>query len=288
MTNPDFEHVLDTYLTSLNTASTRTRYEGVLREFHAWYIARYHEEPDLQLLTDDEVREWRTYLVNDRRLGASSVNIRLAAIRGLVRHAAGRELNTKGLKRVIPPVEPLNGRELGRLMAAASQDPDNWIDRRNAAILSLMARAGLRVSEVVGLRLDDVELSQRKGQVIIKRGKGLKQRTVPLSKQARADLAAYLEVRPEDNSLAVFLSRSRRPIHSRDVQRLVRVAAQKAGIRRNVTPHTLRHTFATRALQQGGADLATLADLLGHENLNTTARYLHPDRDGVAAMVEEL
>ncbi len=79
-----------------------------------------------------------------------------------------------------------------------------------------------------------------------------------------------------------------RPIHNRGVQRLVRVAAHKAGIRRNVTPHTLRHTFATRALQQGGADLATLANLLGHENLNTTARYLHPAREGVAAMVENL
>ena len=78
------------------------------------------------------------------------------------------------------------------------------------------------------------------------------------------------------------------PLSARDVQRLVRDASRKAGIQSEVTPHTLRCTFATRALQQGNVDLATLSRLLGHENLNTTSRYLHPNQSQVAEMVEEL
>jgi integrase/recombinase XerD len=114
----------------------------------------------------------------------------------------------------------------------------------------------------------------------------MKERWVPLSAEARRELREYLEVRPQ-RSGPLFFSRTYQPLTGRDVQRVVAEAARRAGLEKRVTPHTLRHTFATRFLQAGG-DLATLQTVLGHSNLSTTARYLHPDAGRVQEMVEEL
>lgn len=280
-----FTDQLTAYLQTIQTAVTRQTYHLSLTQFHDWYTASYGEAPDARLLTEEEAREWRSYLLNVKQFSAATVNQRLAALRGLARHQ-GRPLSVKGVKRVTPPVEPLNGREIGRLLAVL--DGDRWLDKRNVAIVSLMVRAGLRVSEVIALRPDDIQMSERKGQVIIRQGKGLKERTVPLSRMARVEVGAYGAERPLAPTSIFFISQSGNPLSARDVQRLVRDASRKAGIQGEVTPHTLRHTFATRALQQGNVDLATLSRLLGHENLNTTSRYLHPNQSQVAEMVEEL
>ena len=279
-----FQDQVDTFLKTLNSARTREHYAAALADFRDWYAGSYDAEPDAALLTGEEAREWRSYLANVRRLSAATVNQRLAALRGLVR-LYGRELRVKGMKRVTPPVEPLNGRELGRMLAAVAGE--GWQDKRNVAILNLLARAGLRVSEVVNLRPEDVQLNQRKGSVKVKAGKGLKERSVPLPLQARDTLHAYLDVRPPFAGAPLFVSKTGKPMAARDIQRLVGKAARLAGIARKITPHTLRHTYATRALRNG-VDLATLARLLGHENITTTARYLHPDEAQVAEMVEEL
>jgi len=173
---------------------------------------------------------------------------------------------------------------LGRLLAAL--EGDDWISRRNRAMVALMARAGLRVGEVLALKPEDVELNARSGWVLVRKGKGMKERRVPLSAEARRELREYLEVRPQQSG-PLFFSRTYQPLTGRDVQRVVVEAARRAGLGKRVTPHTLRHTFATRFLQAGG-DLATLQTVLGHSNLSTTARYLHPDAGRVQEMVEEL
>lgn len=273
----------EAYLSSLGPSSARP-YRAALADFAAWYRQSYGESPDSALLTEEEVREYRCYLSGVRNLKAASVNLRLSALKGLARFC-GRRIEVRGVRRVEPPMEPLNGRELGRLLAAA--EGEGWLDRRNVAILSLMARAGLRVSEVVGLGVEDVRLNDRSGWVLIRRGKGLKERRVPLSLEARKGPAAYLEVRPAWAGKALFVSRGGERLTARDVQRLVATAARRAGLGRRVTPHLLRHTFATRFLRSGG-DLATLQAVLGHSSLATTARYLHPDAARVQEMVEGL
>jgi len=146
---------------------------------------------------------------------------------------------------------------------------------------------GLRVSEVCALAVGDVMLNGRSGSALVRKGKGVKERQVALSKQARKALQVYLEVRPDWPTEQLFFSRTGKPLDTRAVQRLVEKLARLAGIAHQVTPHTLRHTFATRFLRKGG-DLATLQALLGHANLVTTARYLHPDAAQVQAMVEEM
>lgn len=280
-----FADQVSDFLQTLNTAATRRAYAQALQQFQAWYVTTYGQKPDASFLTAEEVREWRGYLINIKRFSAATVNLRLAALRSLARHHS-LSLNVKGMKQAAPPLEPLNGREIGRLVAILKGD--HWLAKRNVSLVSLMVRAGLRVSEVVALDHDDVTMSERKGEVRVRQGKGLKERTVPLSRQARRDLQAYLAVRPSFAGDRLFVSRSGNVLQARDVQRLLTNAALRAGIQKQVTPHLLRHSFATRALRQGKMDLATLANMLGHENLATTARYLHPDKEQMAAMIEEL
>jgi site-specific recombinase XerD len=280
-----FADQINDYLRTVNAPTTRSAYDLSLRQFNEWYLTTYAEEPDATLLMSEEAREWRSYLLNIRRFSASTVNQRLAALRGVVRHH-GRSLPIKGIKKVDAPIEPLNGRQIGRLLAML--DGPRWLDKRNVAIVSLMIRAGLRVSEVVSLDLDDLTISERKGQVIVRQGKGLKERTVPLSRLARLALEEYLGVRPTFAGQILFVSQSGSALASRDVQRLVKSASLKAGITNSVTPHILRHTFATRALRQAKMDLATLSRILGHENLTTTARYLHPDQNMMSEMIKDL
>jgi integrase/recombinase XerD len=108
-----------------------------------------------------------------------------------------------------------------------------------------------------------------------------------LSLQARKALTDYLGTRPEAETPALFLSKSWRRLGKRPVQRMMKSAARRAGVQQDVTPHILRHTFATRFLRKGG-DLATLRDILGHANLATTSRYLHADATRMQDMVEDL
>jgi integrase/recombinase XerC len=280
----NWNKAVDAYLRSLSSGTAR-QYGAALGEFARWYLKRYREEPDPALLTREEAREYRTYL-DGRNLRASTVNVRLSAIKGLVR-SCGRTIEVESVRRVEQPVEPLNARELGRLLAVV--EGDGWMERRNAALIGIMVRAGLRVSEAVALNVEDTEINERSGWVLVRRGKGRKERRIPLSLEARKELAVYLEVRPgAKDTGALFLSKSHRRLQSRAVQRMVAGAAHRAGVSdKRVTPHVLRHSFATRFLRKGG-DLATLRDLLGHRSLETTSRYLHPDAARVQEMVEEL
>ncbi len=264
------------FLSSLNSPLTAERYRAALNEFAAWYRQTIGQPLDWGLLTAVEVKDYLAYLQTVRRLSPSSINLRLAAIRSLLRHL-GRSLKVRGPKQVTPPVKALSARELGRLLAAAESS------KRDTAILNLLARAGLRVGEVVHLRLEDVELNGRSGWVVVRGGKGNKTRQVPLNSDARQALKAWLSERPQSAGAEVFLSHTGHSLSERDVQRMVAEYARVAGV--DATPHTLRHTFATRAVEKG-ADVATLATILGHARLETTGRYLHPTAERMQEAVE--
>jgi len=168
---------------------THERYATGLAAFRAWYLQSYPDEPDAALLTDDEVRDYRVYLTGVKGYKAATVNAYLAPIRAIVR-AQGRMLKVKGVKQVQKPVETLDARDLGRLINAV--DGPHWSDKRDVALINVMARAGLRVSEALALRVDDVELGPRSGKLLVREGKGLKSRTLALSSEARDALKAYL------------------------------------------------------------------------------------------------
>jgi site-specific recombinase XerD len=272
------------FLDSLFSPKTRELYRAALEEFAAWYERAFGQPPDPTRLTDPEVRDYVVYLQAVRRLSPSSIHIRLAALRGLLR-SLGRSLWVRGPRMQRPPVRVVSVLELERLFAAA--EGDGWMNKRDTAILALMAKAGLRVGEVVALELGDIELGAKSGWVTVRMGKGNKTRRVPLSSGVCRALRAYLAVRPASGTSVLFLSRSGNPLSARDVRRVVVRLARRAGIEGRVTPHVLRHTFATRVLEMG-ADLATVAAILGHESIATTSRYLHPSEARLVEAVERL
>lgn len=232
------------------------------------------------------MRDYRAFLTGAKGYKAATVNAYLAPLRAIVRDQ-GRTLKVKGVRQTRPLIETLDGRDLGRLINAA--DGPDWQDKRGVALINVMARAGLRVSEALALKVGDVEINARSGALLVRRGKGLKERQIPLSAEARAALSAYLRVRPAAvRDEALFLSRTYGRLDPRDAQRIVAEAARIAGVKARVTPHALRHYFVTRFLERNQGDIATLATVLGHANISTTTRYLHPNAQRVQAMVEEL
>jgi integrase/recombinase XerC len=149
----------------------------------------------------------------------------------------------------------------------------------------VLRHTGIRVGELCELRLGDIDISERKGTLTVQRGKGMKHRTIPLNIDVRHAIAVYLLVRPKTGDDHLFLGQ-RGPLKEQAVEIIVEKYARLAGLE-DVSPHTLRHSFAKQLLN-AGEDLTTVAALLGHENINTTAVYLTPSTRDLEQAVAKL
>jgi integrase/recombinase XerD len=227
----------------------------------------------------------RAYVSSLRRLGLSA--------RSIARHVVTlrrfyRFLQTEGRITDDPLpalyLTPANRRlphtlsvhDVRRLLAQPR--PSQALGVRDQAMLELLYATGLRVSELVSLQLQQIDFH---GDYLTVKGKGAKMRAVPFGQWARASLQAYLkQVRPGllkgRASAFVFTNRSGRPLSRQGFWKLIRRYARAAGIEKKVTPHTLRHSFATH-LVEGGADLRSVQSMLGHADISTTQIYTHVD-----------
>jgi len=154
---------------------------------------------------------------------------------------------------------------------------DSLLGKRNRAIFEVMYSTGIRVSELVGLNLSDIDFNR---QVIRVLGKGNKERIVPVGNKAvaaitgyRDELASELNINPDEDG-PVFLNKNRGRLSARSVRRILDDLIRKCGLATPVSPHGIRHTFATHMLD-AGADLREVQELLGHKSLSTTQRYTH-------------
>ena len=229
----------------------------------------------------------RNYVLHLGGLGLAPTTVRRAqsALRtyfgflveeGVTEHDPTEGLESPRVGRPLPDV--LSYEEVLKLLEAPRvHSPFYWRDR---AILEVLYATGVRVSELVGLKLAGLDL--KLGLCTVS-GKGAKERMVPLGEPARVALRRYLnDVRTRfDQGRSgghVFLSRNGRHLSRTSIWSLVREAARTAGLSKRVSPHTLRHTFATHLLE-GGADLVSVQELLGHVDISTTQIYTHLDRD---------
>ncbi len=217
-----------------------------------------------------------------RRVTTIHTFYRWAAARGHVAKDPATLLGRPKVASRLPTV--LRPKEAAALMDAPEHvELDEPLERtvalRDRAILELLYGSGLRVSEVAGLTCDRVDL--RRGRVLVM-GKGSKEREVPLSDFASEAIRTYLrsarhEMAPADASGDLFFNRRRRPIGVRDIRALVQRYVRRTLSGRRVSPHTLRHSFATHLLE-GGADIRAVQELLGHASVATTQRYTHVSR----------
>lgn len=244
-------------------------------------------------ITDDVVREFRLWLnrqpirnlvKSDRTLSRKTQNYYLIALRAFLKYMARQEVKTMPSERIelakVPErlLDLITEAELKRLLEAPKGNDIS--DLRDKAILELLFSTGLRVSELCGLTRD-IDLSSDELSVI---GKGRKVRVVFISDYAKKILKEYLAKRKDmDDALFVQLSKNGKSMESkkkslgltkRSVERIVKICAIKAGISKRVTPHTIRHLFATDLLSNG-ADLRSVQVLLGHANIGTTQIYTH-------------
>ena len=169
----------------------------------------------------------------------------------------------------------LSVEEVGAIMD--SVDLSTWTGRRDRAILEVLYGCGLRVSEAVGLRISYIYLDEGFVRVV---GKGDKERIVPMGEVAVSAVRNYLEVRPEPDGPAyediLFLNRFGRSLSRISMFGMVKRQAMAAGIHKEISPHTFRHSFATHLIENG-ADLRVVQDMLGHESITTTEIYTHID-----------
>jgi integrase/recombinase XerD len=239
------------------------------------------------------VRDLMHYLghLRDEQLAPSSVARHLVALKMFYRFLRLEERTTEGTVELlssptlwerIPQV--LSPESVEKLLAGPL--PGERFYLRDRALLETLYATGSRASEVVGLCLEDLHLESGFAKC---HGKGNKQRVVPLGRPAVEALGAYLQdqrphlVRTVPDAPWVFVSRGGRALTREMLWILVKKYVRRAGLSTKVSPHTLRHSFATHLLA-GGADLRTVQELLGHSNIRTTQQYTHVDRDRLKAI----
>lgn len=299
----DFLHYLEAQDRSPLTARG---YETDLKHFAQWFEHTNGEPCTLPAITPTDLRSYRQFMLLVEHRKASTVNRRLAALSAFMEWARKQgwiDQNPMQDVRSVPQTSPgpryLNRKAQYGLQRAIEKDlqlsrlryPKRWVSRqRDASLVTFMLHTGLRLQETLDLSLSDLHLGDRKGHVIVRQGKGGKQRTIPLNSEARKAAQDWLAVRPKDEpSDYVWVAVENRhggALSSRSVQRVIERFGQDAGLE-NLTPHVLRHTFA-KNLVDSGVGLEKVAALLGHANLNTTRIYITPNQQDLEKAVDKL
>lgn len=266
------------------SARTSENYKLYLERF-----VEYTEDIKVDKITTEVIRKYRLWLNryrnnNDGELATITQSYHLIALRGFLSYLSERDIDSLSPEKIKLPkvsrkqVTFLHYDEVERLLAQIPLGDE--VGLRDRAIIELLFSSGLRVSELVNLNRDHINTKRREFMV---RGKGQKDRPIFIGKAAAERVNEYLAARL-DNLPPLFLSYSRNNISStsgdyrrlsaRSIQRLINKYARLAGITKHVSPHTMRHSFATDLLMNG-ADLRSVQSMLGHSNISTTQVYTH-------------
>ena len=270
---------------------TWRNYRQALTEFSHWHEGERKQVPDWLRLKKIDFRAYLRFLGRGN-LSRSAIQLRFSALRSFYKHLMRRgKLDASPIRDISLPKKEkrlpqfLTPGQMLKLLEAplrelnATREEDEEVDPvpylRDAAILEVIYSCGLRVSELCGLRVLDLDQAER---LIRVRGKGKKERQLPIGKPALAAIAHYWAVleHPPTGEMPVFLANPNdlRPVYPRLVQLNLKHYLEAAGLDPSLTPHKLRHSYATHLLN-AGADLRSVQELLGHENLVSTQVYTH-------------
>ncbi len=255
--------------------NTKESYKFDLESFYDYFKDKKTED-----ITEENIIEYLAYLSNKKKLSTRSIERHLTTLRGFYKYLSKMEIchditkNIDNLKlgKFLPVT--LTQDEVDKLLDIKLDNPFAY---RTKAMLELMYGSGLRVSELVSLSINDIDLYN---DTILVNGKGSKERIVPLGEYAKEYLVLYLQNRSillkkkNGNPIELFLNNHGKPITRNGFNFLLNNILKEKGIEKNVTPHTLRHSFATHMLDNG-ADLRTIQELLGHSDIVTTRIYTH-------------
>ncbi len=263
------------YLEVQKDASPHTlrAYRKDLEEFSAFVNKKPEEIEmiDVRGFIASQIREGREKTTAGRRLAAIRSFLRYLHREGYIKANPAKLVSTPKTQKLLPKFLTVDD----AFLLVEQPSGLGFIKARDRAILELLYSSGLRVSEVAGLNVEDV--NTKEGLVKV-RGKGKKERILPVGSKAVDAIKSYLVekllLRMRDR--AMFLNRRGMRLSDRGIRRIVVKYAKMAGINGTIGPHTMRHTFASHLLQ-GGADLRVIQELLGHSSLSTTQKYTHLD-----------
>jgi len=274
--NKRVEDFLNFLATEKGASEHTTKNYGIdLREF-----TKFIAEKELPGLTYLDIRSFLAFL-KTREYSKSSISRKLACLRSFFKYLVRENVLTQNPAAGIatPKKEKrlpsfMNPDEITKLLDAPAKN--SWEEKRDKSILEMLYSSGLRVSELAGLNHDDLDFF---GGLVRVRGKGKKERIVPVGQAALNSLRAYLDMKaPRENANALkkplFISRIGGRLTDRSVRRMILKYVKRTGLGKEISPHTFRHSFATHMLDRG-ADLRSVQELLGHANLSTTQIYTH-------------
>lgn len=295
---PPLDHSAQSFLVHLATERgasiyTQRNYRQALTTFIDWLHTERQTSPDWSKLQRDDFRSYLRFL-GRHNLGRAAIALRFSALRSFYKFLIRQgTVETSPIKNVALPKPPkrlpqfLTVKQMEALLHAPLEGctgtgkksagrPISMVARyRDVAILETIYSCGLRISELVGLQVEDIDWNE---QMIRVRGKGRKERLLPIARTALLAIKHYWSLRPggAPGKSPVFVSETRRggPVNRTMLQRRLKTYLMRAGLDPAITPHKLRHSYATHLLDNG-ADLRSVQELLGHAHLATTQVYTH-------------
>jgi site-specific recombinase XerD len=297
------QHYIKDFLDYCEIEKNKSKF--TIRNYHHYLtrfalFCKHNSITKPEQITQDVIRSYRLFLnrlvdeKTSRNLMLSTQNYHVIAVRAFLKYLAKRDINTLSAEKIelakapTREVEIVNNNEIHKILEATKHEQQEINRLRDLAILKLLFSSGIRISELVQLKIKQLNFSS--GEFTV-RGKGDKLRLVFMSDEAISAIQSYLKKR-YDNNPALFVSHTTigntvtkqmeamstnttvPGLTSRSVQRIVKKYAGLAGIMHKVTPHTFRHSFATDLLQNG-ADIRSVQTLLGHASITTTQIYTH-------------
>ena len=293
----DKEHeTVDRWMTFLERQGksilTQEAYLNALTHFVSWLQQTYGEEFDPQKVIARDVREWKAYQQTAEKASPNTINQRLVAIgrffawahaENIIQMNPAVDVDLINVSELKP--KGLDGRSLRQLLRAVHK----YGSTRDVAVVEMLAGTGLRVSELLRLSIGDIQIGERFGKVTVRKGKHFGFREVPLTRDLRHTLNAYLEEHPRkgDADAPLWMGIRGELKHRSSIFRILNKYTKIADLP-SIGPHTLRHTFAYQYLQANPDDIRGLAALLGHSNINTVMIYTQPSLEDLNRRMERV